>query len=403
MPARTPRHAPKLGPLLVLMVVCTGCPSANAPPPPSWSGLGPQRRPPPPLRRTPTPRVAPRRNTPDIPALISGKNRPRPPVTRRQPTGAFGLPGLQSSQRRRIPARTNPAPRVIPRLPRTPAAAVRARVPVPKGTKPQGPGTVFGIGAGAAAVAGSSRDLARAFYTKYVHGTHRAMEADTPRTRARAHREALAKALRKGKAEEAQAYQAFRNLFDGAWNGLFGQASGVDFLLVDKPAGMGVTDGDVVAYTAAVLDQLFGGTTASTARADLRSDTGRLVDPMSAQDFYNQYLRAAHRSYAEAWSFANMDETNDFAEALATGRRANPVGYEAMRLHLKEAAAGKDVLGEFRTAWNHYLRLATGHGSDAPIQTSGGERRVKGKTEGEWKDLAEAAMGQVSEALEKAS
>lgn len=418
MAGSTPRNAPMLGPLMALAVVCAGCPSANTPGnqvPPRYPPYAPRPVPTVQQPRTPfVPRLPAR-----PPVKVAGQPQPRvvprPPV--RTPGNPFGPPAFQPSTSTRTNGRINPVPSILPKLPKTPAAAVQARVPLPKGTKPEpnpGPGALFGIGAGLTGTVDrqgnvsvptyglGKRDLALAFYTKYLRKVHQEMGGEQAGAKAKEHREALAKALRKGKAEEPQAFQAFQDLFDAQWGGKLASASGVDLLIVNKPAPLGESDRFVILLVSSDLTQLFGGATSATANADLQANTARLVDPMSAQDFYNQYLRTAHQAYKSAWSFTNMDETNDFAEALATGRRADEIGYEALRQQLKQVSSGADVLGGFRDHWNYYLRLATGHGGDTPIETKNGQRTVKGKTESEWKSAAEDSMSKVSEALDKA-
>jgi hypothetical protein len=245
-------------------------------------------------------------------------------------------------------------------------------------------------------------DMARAFYTEYVLAIHQAMGAKDAGNKAKEQREALGKALRKGRAEKRDGFQAFKDLFDAQWDGKLSEPSVVDWLMANKPTPLWESDRFAILLISTDLHEIFGGVGSKTAKQDLRPDTARLVDPMSAQDFYNQYLRTAHQEYRSAFFFSDFDETNDFAEALATGRRADEVGYEALRLRVRQAAGNADVLHEFRTHWNYYLRLATGHGGDTPIETKNGERTVKGKTQSQWKSAAEDSMSKVSEALAKA-
>jgi hypothetical protein len=248
-------------------------------------------------------------------------------------------------------------------------------------------------------------DLARAFYTQYVASIHAEMKKDYSKAGLR---DRLATSLATGKKKSPEGYQAFRDLVDAQWQsvkldaGLEREPSVVAWLISKKSPGWFVPESHVLRAVSLILDEVFDGATSKTARQDLRSNTARLVDPMSAQDFYTQYLRAAHAEYKSAFSFTNMDETNDFAESLATGRRADEVGYEALRYRLKEVSGGADVLGDFRNHWNYYLRLATGHGGDTPIETKNGERTVKGKTQSQWKSAAEDSMSKVSDALDKA-
>jgi hypothetical protein len=157
-----------------------------------------------------------------------------------------------------------------------------------------------------------------------------------------------------------------------------------------------------MAHILKILEELFpGAPEVATAEADMDPRTARLADPMSAQDFYNNHLREKHQDYKNAARWHKDNRANDFAEALATGIRADEIGYEALRKRVAEAAP-KDFLGFFRADWNNWLRLERGTGNNDPITINeDGDREVNGKTKKKARKDALYNMEMTSDYLDK--
>ncbi len=137
----------------------------------------------------------------------------------------------------------------------------------------------------------------------------------------------------------------------------------------------------------------------------------KLTERQRARIFYDKYLFTPLKEWRDAPFFDDLEESNDFVEALVAGIQQDPTNYEAFRKRVHAAAPGKKpVLNWLRYSWNQYLRLyrAKYKGGSRKGMTvddglfGDGDLLLRGKDKTDWKNDSEANMKKVSKAIAKA-